>query len=425
MMLSPVPAELIGIKLINPKQFISIYKVGWDQFMPFVITIVAMYFTDLLTGVGIGLGIAILWILYRNFKQDYFLKDNDKSTDEVHLILSQHATFLNKANILQRLTDIPDNKKVIIDLSKTIDIDYDIKEVILEFSTNAIDRNIEVEIIDKHKIANKIKTPKIVLSGGSNLAFGIDSEMLSNNFEIPVINLGLHGGLGLPFILEETKSVIKKGDIVILSIEYFLVGDGDYDLMKKTSSFYPPAKKFYSHNYYVDFKNHLKKTEKTFKHLINKKDKTIIKNSDSIIKIYRRDGFNKYGDLESHLNQSASKNLKSRIFFDYKYWEGIDLINKFYFYANDKGVKVYFTYPAYAESEYKKNFSVISKLEKDLNNNLKIEVLNTPKDFVYPDKYFFDSVFHLNKKGRIKRTKKMISLITNNEHLLLYLDSIK
>lgn len=145
---------LIGVKLINPKQFVAMYKVGLDQFIPFVITIVVMYFTDLLTGVGVGLGVAILWILYRNFKQDYFLKNDGQNPDEVHLCLSQHATFLNKANIVQRLSEIPNGKKVIIDLSKTIDVDYDIKEAIMEFTTNAIDREIEVEIIDKHKITS-------------------------------------------------------------------------------------------------------------------------------------------------------------------------------------------------------------------------------------------------------------------------------
>ena len=145
---------LIGIKLINPKQFVSMFKVGLDQFVPFIITIVVMYFTDLLTGVGVGLGVAILWILYRNFKQDYFLKDDSETPNEVHLVLSQHATFLNKANILQRLSGIENNKKVIIDLSNTLDIDYDIKEAISEFMTNAVDRNIEVEVIDKHKIVS-------------------------------------------------------------------------------------------------------------------------------------------------------------------------------------------------------------------------------------------------------------------------------
>ncbi|PWG04158.1 hypothetical protein [Polaribacter aquimarinus] len=280
-------------------------------------------------------------------------------------------------------------------------------------------------IIDKHNIAKNIKTPKVIFSGGSNTAFGIDSEMLSNNFKIPIINLGLHGGLGLAFILEETKSILKQGDIVILSIEYFLEREGEYDLKEKTSNFYPPANKFYSHNYFIDFKNYLKKTEKSFKRLINKEENNTNKNSDSILKIYRRDGFNNYGDLISHLNKPKLKNLKSQMVFEYKYWEGIELINKFSSYARSKDVKVYFTYPAYAESEYKKNLLAISKLEKDIRNNLNIEILNTPKDFTFPDNNFFDSVFHLNKEGRRKRTNKFISLIRNNKDLSLYLDSIK
>ena len=94
----------------------------------------------------------IVFVTAPSFSQDYFLKNDGENADEVHLCLSQHATFLNKANIVQRLSEIPNGKKVIIDLSKTIDVDYDIKEAILEFTTNAVDRNITVEIIDKHKI---------------------------------------------------------------------------------------------------------------------------------------------------------------------------------------------------------------------------------------------------------------------------------
>ena len=60
-------------------------------------------------------------------------------------------------------------------------------------------------IIDKHAHADSIKAGKIILAGGSNLAFGIDSKQLEETLGMPVVNLGLHAGLGLHFILEELK----------------------------------------------------------------------------------------------------------------------------------------------------------------------------------------------------------------------------
>lgn len=144
---------LIGFKLASPAVFKQMFNAGWSQFIPFVITIVAMYFTDLLTGVAIGLGVAILWILYKNYQMAYFIKEDNKNEDgTVHLSLSQHATFLNKANIIKTLDSVADGSKVVLDLSKTIDIDYDVTEAIKEFTASARDRNIQVEIIDQEKI---------------------------------------------------------------------------------------------------------------------------------------------------------------------------------------------------------------------------------------------------------------------------------
>ncbi len=144
---------LIGFKLASPAIFKQMFKAGWSQFIPFVVTIVSMYFTDLLTGVGIGLGVAILWILYKNYSISYFVQnDGRKEGEPIRLALSQHATFLNKANIMKTLDKIKDGSSVVLDLSKTIDIDYDINEAIQEFKTSAKERNITLEIIGQEKI---------------------------------------------------------------------------------------------------------------------------------------------------------------------------------------------------------------------------------------------------------------------------------
>ena len=74
-------------------------------------------------------------------------------------------------------------------------------------------------IIDKHRLADKTSSPRIVLEGGSNLAFGIDSRKIEDSTGLPVINMGLHAGLGLDFIVNEIKYIVKPSGIVILSIE--------------------------------------------------------------------------------------------------------------------------------------------------------------------------------------------------------------
>jgi len=74
--------------------------------------------------------------------------------------------------------------------------------------------------IKKEQIAKQIHGKKIVLVGGSNVLFGVDSKLLSKAFGLSVLNDGVNAGIELPCILYEAKKVIRKGDIVIMSLEY-------------------------------------------------------------------------------------------------------------------------------------------------------------------------------------------------------------
>lgn len=259
-------------------------------------------------------------------------------------------------------------------------------------------------MIDKHQRVQKIKKPKIIFAGGSNLAFGINSEEIQDKFKVPVVNLGLHAGLGLEFIINELKESIHDNDVVILSIEYFL-GDGVYDLKNHTRDLYPEASGFYNKNIIKDIQTHIDKTRKNLKTL--NQEKTI----DTTFSVYSRKGFNKYGDVIAHLEQLPPIELKDKGVMTYHYWEGIKVLNEFYNYAKSKNVAVFFIFPNYPKSEYEKNQTAITKLQNDIIKNLSIEVINTPQDFVFDDSLFFDTVYHLNKKGRELRTEKLIEII--------------
>ncbi|MEX1002057.1 MAG: SulP family inorganic anion transporter [Crocinitomicaceae bacterium] len=141
---------LIGYKLASPATIKKMINVGWEQAVPFFVVIFAMLFSDLLKGVGAGLVVAFLIILYRNYRMSYFVKgENGDENQPIKLTLSQHATFLNKASILKTLDEIEDGKEVIIDFSHTLDVDYDVRQVIEEFQQSAKDREISVTIINR------------------------------------------------------------------------------------------------------------------------------------------------------------------------------------------------------------------------------------------------------------------------------------
>jgi MFS superfamily sulfate permease-like transporter len=150
---------LVGYKLAKPSLFKEMYQKGNSSFIPFIVTILGIVFTDLLIGIGIGMVVAIFYILYNNYKKP-FLFETDKhigENGEIKLELTEDVTFLHKANIQRALNIVPDHTKVIIDGSKSINIDVDVLEIIDEFKINAGQRDIQVEVINRNFVSNKKK----------------------------------------------------------------------------------------------------------------------------------------------------------------------------------------------------------------------------------------------------------------------------
>jgi len=149
---------MIGIKLASPKVFKHMWHTGKHQFIPFVVTVVAVVFTDLLKGVGIGLAVGIFFILRGNMKLAYFFKKEKHHEGEtIHIDLAQEVSFLNKAAIKQTLAHLPENSKVIIDAANTVYIDYDVLMLIRDFlDFGSKDKNIRV-ILKNFKKAYKME----------------------------------------------------------------------------------------------------------------------------------------------------------------------------------------------------------------------------------------------------------------------------
>ena len=137
---------VVGYKLAKPELFKQMYKQGWEQFVPFMVTVVAILLTDLLKGIGIGMVVAIFYILRSNYKNPYYLLKNTQHDGDMYFItLSEEVSFLNKGSILQLLNHIPANSSVVIDGSNSKYVHHDVIEIVQNFQVHARELGIQVE----------------------------------------------------------------------------------------------------------------------------------------------------------------------------------------------------------------------------------------------------------------------------------------
>lgn len=151
---------MVGFKLAKPARFKEMFKQGWCQFLPFVVTIVAMLFSDLLKGIALGLLVAIFIILKNNLNIPFkILRSKLQKTNKIKMVLSEDVTFLNKAAIQNSLVSVPSNSSITIDATNTHFMHHDVIEIFDDFEVNAKSRNITVTRIGFEEI-NQKDTPQ-------------------------------------------------------------------------------------------------------------------------------------------------------------------------------------------------------------------------------------------------------------------------
>jgi MFS superfamily sulfate permease-like transporter len=150
---------IVGYKLAKPQLFATIYKQGWKQFVPFIITVLGIIFTDLLVGIGMGLAVGIVIILIKNYQNSHFLHIEKKNDDieKVKMTLAEEVTFINKGAILKELEQIAPDTKLEINVKNTRFLDYDIIEILEDFLLKAKNRNIEISLISER---GNVKNPE-------------------------------------------------------------------------------------------------------------------------------------------------------------------------------------------------------------------------------------------------------------------------
>lgn len=262
----------------------------------------------------------------------------------------------------------------------------------------------------KHKRAADIKTPKILFIGGSNLPFGLDSEKIQNDLGMPVVNFGLHAGLGLKFMFEEAKPFIHKDDIIVVVPEYHqFFGDacyGEETLVNVLVNIYPEGESLINitHRFkLLKFYPKIIRAKLISKILKPKKDE-----------IYLSSSFNEFGDVVAHIGK-APKGFHPQLLEDNKInYDAIKSLRMFNDFIQSQGAVLYFCYPAYYRESYNSGRPSIEMLDKILSSETDVKIICKPDEFVFNDKkYFFDGAYHLSRTGIEERTSRLINLLRN------------
>lgn len=150
---------IVGYKLAKPVLFVDMYRLGWKQFTPFVVTVLGIVFTDLLIGIALGLSVGVVVILIKSFQNSHFLhiEDHSNGAHKIKMTLAEEVTFFNKGAILKELDSLPHNSSLELDVTKTRYLDNDIIEILEDFSQKALRRKIDIKLVS---VRGVVKNPE-------------------------------------------------------------------------------------------------------------------------------------------------------------------------------------------------------------------------------------------------------------------------
>jgi len=136
---------VVGYKLAKPALFAQMYRHGWEQFVPFLFTVVGIVATDLLRGIAIGMATGVAIVLYHNLRNPFTVSQHVPESPEYVITLAEEVSFLNKGRILEQLQMVPDGSHVVIDGTRSKVIDFDVREILRDFQFGAPVRGIRAE----------------------------------------------------------------------------------------------------------------------------------------------------------------------------------------------------------------------------------------------------------------------------------------
>lgn len=269
--------------------------------------------------------------------------------------------------------------------------------------------NTFVGVLDeKYERLNSIEEDKIVIVGGSSVAFGINSELIEKYTGIPAVNFGLYAALGTKLMLDLSRSAIDKGDIVIIAPEmnsetlslYFNSNstlqavDGNYSMLSK-----------------LPFDNLFSVIGASWNFAAEKLGYIESGSPPSPSGVYSSSSFNEYGDISYRRKENVmpyyydpnspitlDETIVSKDFLDY--------INEYVAFCRLRGAEVYFSWCPMNELALTNSESdgSVSAFQRYIKENLDCKLISEIENYILEPGYFYDTNFHLNDSGMLRHS---------------------
>ena len=261
-------------------------------------------------------------------------------------------------------------------------------------------------VIAKHARLQALGSPKVIVIGGSNAAFGIDSEILERALCKPVVNMSIHASLGFKFMVDEIKRSLGEGDLVIAALEHsaYSKPEKDNDIHILTVDRWPES---------LDLLPWYRRPRILLGVMVMRaqgawKIFTGACKDDSPDPVYRADGFNERGDLVTHLGRPPREpGRQQHVDYHLPLFGGTfsAVAQELADSATANHARVVFAWPVVARTSYRPVFHEAIRagtLEQGF------DMIGVSEDYVMPDTAFYDTHHHLRATGRRLRTERLV-----------------
>jgi hypothetical protein len=247
-------------------------------------------------------------------------------------------------------------------------------------------------------------SPRAIFVGGSNLAFGLNSGMFEAETGLNPVNMGLDAGLNVRFMLDQVEPWIRKGDVVILSLEY-----NQFNHIVPSTRVTVPLMEFRPGLLLeLDWKTAKQTADTIVTYLRERARRSVLGEMHVWVAPYSADSFNEYGDADGHYGLPGTDFTTFSVQVGWEpgtgFDEALEVLNAFAATCRARGVRPMLFHPVITPERYAEARPRLEGLHRALTERLDMPVMNTPASAVMAREMFYNTVYHLTEEGIRKRT---------------------